>query len=250
MMIIDKLFEMAETYDYIYFMAIAHGLKADYFIRRKSARKALSEAEQGFLYDRKLNFEIGEMIGMAYKAVAHQLAGDVEGARESVLQASEICKKQSGMVAPPFVAPLMVARFFIAVEDLKNAMGSGTSPEVADIRKRIYEVGKAAVWNSRKYAPYRTKILGLMGEYYWLIRRQTRALKWWDKAIQEGEKLGARPDLSRIYFEVGKHLLEPNSKYKDLNGMVAEGYFAKARILFKDMDLKQDLKELNKIALD
>lgn len=32
------------------------------------------------------------------------------------------------------------------------------------------------------------------------------------------------PDLSRTYFEVGKNLLEPNSKYKGLDGITAEAY--------------------------
>ena len=89
-----------------------------------------------------------------------------------------------------------------------------------------------------------------MGEYYWLIGRQKQTRKWWGKAIQEGEKLGARSDLSRTYFEVGKHLLEPNNKYRDLNVIEAKSYLKRARTLFKDMDMKQDLNELDQIALD
>jgi class 3 adenylate cyclase/tetratricopeptide (TPR) repeat protein len=250
MMIIDRLFEMADTYDYIYFTAIAHGLKGDYFIRRKSPREALSEAERSILYSRQLNFKIGEMAFMASKAEAQQLAGDTEGARDSVLQASEMYKMHPGMVAPPFVAPLMVARFLIAVKELKDAIDSGNSSAVVEIKKQTYKAGKTAVRNSRKYAPYRTKILGLMGEYYWFIGKQGKALKWWGKAIQEGEKLGARPDLSRTYFKVGKHLLEPHSKYRNLNGIDSNGYLEKSRLLFEELSLEQDLTELDKITLN
>ena len=53
--------------------------------------------------------------------------------------------------------------------------------------------------------------------------KQGKALKWWDRTIKEGERLGARPDLSRTYFEVGKRLLEPHSKYKELNGIRGQG---------------------------
>ena len=250
MMIIDRLFEMGETYNYIYSLVLAHSLKADYFIRRKSAHEALSEAEKSIFYSRQQNSELNEMMGMAYKAMAQQVRGDEEGARESVFQASEIYEKQSRMVLPIFAAPFLVARFLIAIEELKNAIGAGTSPDVAGIRKHTYETGKAAVRNSRKYAPHRTKILGLMGEYYWLIGKQGKALKWWGKAIQEGEKLGARPDLSRTYFKIGKHLLEPHSKYKRLNGIDSNGYHEKARTMFKDMNLQRDLDELETIALE
>ena len=116
---------------------------------------------------------------------------------------------------------------------------------MVDIRKHTYEAGKAAVRNSHKYAPYRTKILGLMGEYHWLVNKPGKALKWWSKAIKEGQNLGARLDLSRIYFEVGKHLHEPHSKYTDLNGIGAKGYLEKAKTMFKEMDLKRDLRELD-----
>jgi hypothetical protein len=88
-----------------------------------------------------------------------------------------------------------------------------------------------------------------MGQYYWLIGKQRKALKWWDKSIKEGERLGARPDLSCTYFEVGKCLLEPQSKYKQLNGIDANGYLEKAEKLFREMGLEHDLEELERLQL-
>ena len=70
-----------------------------------------------------------------------------------------------------------------------------------------------------------------------------KVLKWWDRAIKKGEELGARLDLSRTNFEVGKRLLEPNSKYKELNGITAEEYLEKARTMFEEMDLHWGLDE-------
>ena len=81
------------------------------------------------------------------------------------------------------------------------------------------------------------------------LEKQGKALKWWDKAIKEGERLGARPDLSRTYFEVGKRLLEPQSKYKKLNGIDAKGYLEKARVMFEEMGLEHDLDELDRINI-
>ena len=68
-----------------------------------------------------------------------------------------------------------------------------------------------------------------------------------DKSIRAGERLGAKIELSRTYLEVGKHLLEPNSKTKDLNGITAGEYLEKARTLFEEMDLQWDLDELDKL---
>ena len=86
-----------------------------------------------------------------------------------------------------------------------------------------------------------------MGDYYWLIGKQGKAIKWFDKSIKEGERLGARPDLSRTYMEVGKRLLEPQSKYKRLNEIDAKGYLEKAEALFREMDLEWDLEQLDEI---
>jgi len=87
-----------------------------------------------------------------------------------------------------------------------------------------------------------------MAEYYWLIGKQRKALKWFDKSIKEGERLGARPDLSRTYMEVGKRLLERHSKYRELNGINAGEYLEKAEAMFKDMDLQWDLEQLERVT--
>ncbi|MBW1868345.1 MAG: AAA family ATPase [Deltaproteobacteria bacterium] len=248
--VVDKLYEIGENYDYGQAIANARHLKADYLLKVRSAHKALSEAQQGSSYTREKALEVYEILFLGYKAEAQQLTGDAEGARDSISQASELYEKQSFVVMPIFVAPYLASCFFVDVEELKHAIRSDTSLDVTHVRKRVYKSGKTAVRNSRKYAPYRTKILRLMGLYYWLIGKQAKALKWWNKAIKEGERLGARPDLSRTYFEVGKRLLEPQSKYKELNGIDAKGYLEKARVLFEEMGLERDLDDLDKIASD
>jgi len=59
--------------------------------------------------------------------------------------------------------------------------------------------------------------------------------------------MGARLEFSRTYAEVGKCLLEPKSKYKHLNGITAEEYLEKARVMFEEMDLQWDLEQLEKV---
>ena len=100
---------------------------------------------------------------------------------------------------------------------------------------------------AQKVAQHRTESYRLMGAYNWLINRQKAALKWWKKSIQEGENLGARPELARTYMEVGKRLLGPESKYKELNDVKAEEYLDKAKTMFEEMDLQWDLDELAKL---
>jgi len=90
-------------------------------------------------------------------------------------------------------------------------------------------------------------VLRLIGFYYWLIGKQKNAVKYWKNSIREGERLGAKVELSRTYMEIGKRFLEEKSKFKELNGIKAEEYLKKARIMFKEIDLQWDLDELKKI---
>jgi hypothetical protein len=84
-----------------------------------------------------------------------------------------------------------------------------------------------------------------MGDYHWLIEKQSKAIGWWRKAMREGARLGARPDLSRTYLEVGKRLQEPKSKYKKLDHIGAKSYLEKARNMFEELGLQKDKDSLD-----
>jgi len=130
---------------------------------------------------------------------------------------------------------------------LEQAIKTENASDVAAFKISTLKAGKKIFKNSRKVARELTEIYKLMGGYYWLINKQKKALKWWIKSIAEGERLSARLELSRTYFEIGKRLLEPNSKYKELNNITAEEYLEKARTMFEEMDLQWDLDELDKV---
>jgi TPR repeat protein len=131
---------------------------------------------------------------------------------------------------------------------LNESIKKGNKTESFEYRKKALKSAKILLKQSQKVAQHRTESYKLMGVYCWLTKNQKKALKWWDRSIKEGERLGARLELSRTYFESGKRMLEPESKYKMLNGIKAEAYLEKARVLFKEMDLQWDLDALNRVS--
>jgi hypothetical protein len=245
---IERTHAIGETYAYNLATLETRELKTELLLKAGPANEALAAAEKGVLLSRKHRNEMHELIFLGYKAEAQQLSGDAKGARVTIAQATELHEKQSVMVLTIFMAPFLAARLFVDIQQLNQAMDAGASPDIAPLRKQADKSGKAALKNARKYAPYRTKIYRLMGDYHWVIKKQSKALKWWRKAIKEGTRLGARPDLSRTYFEVGKRLLEPQSKYWELDGIDAMVYLEKARDMFKEMDLLYDLEKLEEIV--
>jgi hypothetical protein len=248
--VIDKLFELKEIYDYPQSFGHAMALKVDYLIKTKSTQKALIESEKGIVFSRDVGTESQVLMFLGFKAEAQQLVGDVEGASDSLSQISALYQNTSSMFMPLFEAPYKVASLLIDIEQLKYANRTESFNGIDHLTAKVLSSCKAAGKHSRKYAPYRIKIYRLMGEYYWLIDKKPKAISWWNMAIEEGKRLGARLDLSRAYLEVGKRLMEPHSKYTQLNGINIESYLEKARILFEDMNLQWDLDELEKITAD
>lgn len=88
-----------------------------------------------------------------------------------------------------------------------------------------------------KWAGDRTEAFRLMGVYYWILDNQKQAPFGWGKNIRKGERIGVRLELSRTYMEVGRRLLEKESKYTEVNGLKAEDYLDQTRKHFLEMDL-------------
>ena len=110
-------------------------------------------------------------------------------------------------------------------------------------KRSLLVSAKAVLRHAKRYAPGRTKSLRLWASIIGCDGSSARPSTGGTSSIQEGERLGARPDLSRTYLEVGKRLLEPQSKSKELNGISAKEYLDKAEKLFREMDLQWDLEQ-------
>ena len=114
-------------------------------------------------------------------------------------------------------------------------MRGGNRVKAHESQSNALRSAKQLLGVARKVAHHRTDSYRLMGAYYWMINKPERALGWWNRAVQEGERLGARPQLARLYFEVGKCLLESKGKHAKLNGLRGEEYLEEARTLFEEM---------------
>ena len=142
----------------------------------------------------------------------------------------------------------LVARLSIDLERLEKSLRVSDRSIYYQYRKNAHKSCKNALKKSNKYAPCRIAVLRLAGQFYWLLNRQNRAVKIWKKAISEGERMAAHPDLARTYMEIGKRLHANNRNHQSLDGLSAEEYLEKAKILFQSMDLQWDLDALEKIG--
>jgi class 3 adenylate cyclase/tetratricopeptide (TPR) repeat protein len=245
----DSLQQIAESYNYEDAKAANYFVSALAAIKKGTFNEASIEAEKGILQMDRMTQIPRKVAFIGFKGIAETHQGKLKTAL-STISAGEVLIATQRTITPIYAVPFLLCKMLINLHLLVDAIEKKNHVHILKYKKAAHKCAKMAVRGSKKYAPYRTWILRLMGEYYWLIDKQGKALKWWDKSIKEGERLGARPDLSRTYFVVGRRLIEPHSKYNKLNEIKAKDYLEKARTMFEEMDLQRDQDELDKIASD
>ncbi|CAB1073627.1 hypothetical protein D1AOALGA4SA_1907 [Olavius algarvensis Delta 1 endosymbiont] len=245
--IVNKLNEIYEVYEHDISKNLKHELNTNLLIERRELNAALNEVinviESRESADNYFLLEI-----YACQTWIYLLLGNFEAAETSLKQADRI---KSEAVAPvPFqLSSHCRSRLEYELYRLRQSTKDGNKAGISKFRKSADNAGKKMVKVAKKVAQHRIETYKLQGVYCWLINEQGKALIWWHKAIEEGERLGARLELSRTYFEIGRRLLESKSNYKEFKGVKAEEYLKKARSMFKDMDLKWDLDEIDKMAI-
>jgi class 3 adenylate cyclase/tetratricopeptide (TPR) repeat protein len=241
--ILSRLESIYQVYQYDLAKTYKHELKSCLLMECHRANEAMTEINEGIDFEKRAGPGFWEL--HVCEARIHTSMGETEKAEKCLEQANRIWHQ----IRP---VPFQLAGFYRAELDcslyrLKELLKSGDKKKVSEYKKRAKRSVKLLLRNARKVARYRTEAYSQAGEYYWLVNRQKKALSWWHGAIMEGERLGARLQLSILYFELGKRLLGPESKYRALDGISAEDYLEKARPMFEEMKLQSYLDELSQV---
>jgi hypothetical protein len=225
---------------------VTHLLPAELLVVCRRLRPAIAEANEALSLAVEKGSQPFELLSVGWQAVIQVLTKDISGAKHSLARVVQVRSNQA-FWGVWYLSSGLLAQFMLDLHLLQDAIRGESRSLVSECSKAALASGRKAAKNSAKFAAHRTWNYQLMGQYYWLIGKQRKALKWFDKSIREGKRLGARPDLSRTYMEVGKRLLAPHSKYTELNGITATAYLEKAEIMFREMELEWDLEELERV---
>lgn len=217
-------------------------------ITRHEMDMARKFIKSGLKLTNQLDQQVRKVTHLGLKLQIQIKTDDLESALKTKTEAEYMIDKIGKVtILPFFYSRYAVGAVLYNLTQLENAIISNDKKGFSGFRKDTLKAAKEAVKTGYRFAPIITESLRYMAIYYWLINKQKKALKWFTKSIKEGERLGARPDLSRTYMEVGKRLLDPKSRYRQLNGIAAADYLEKARDLFETMDLWWDLEQLEKL---
>jgi class 3 adenylate cyclase/tetratricopeptide (TPR) repeat protein len=244
--IIDRLNEIIEVYKNDFSLVLKYELDTNLLLERRDLQNALLAIEKAIELAQKAGFSIYLFDMYSYKVWIHILMGDIEKANKFLDIANEI--RASVNAVPIELSNFCRSQLEFNLYRLKESKRYGNGSVSFKYRKEALRSSKMLLKVSKKAAQHRVEAHKLRGVYYWMINNQKKALKWWHKAVKEGERLSANLELSRTYFEIGRRLLEAESQHKMLNEIRAETYLEKAKVMFKEMDLQWDLEELERVA--
>jgi len=236
---VNKLNDIFEVYEHDLSKSLKYELNTNLLMECRKLDDALIEVKKGIVFAEKAGLSYFLLEMYSCQAWIHILMGDIEDAEKCLKHANKIRHEVDSPV--PFqLSNFCRSQLEYDLYRLSESIRDGNKSGSSEYKKQADKSGRMLLKVTKKVAQHRTESYKLRGVYYWLNNEQEKALTWWHKAIEEGERLGARLELSMVYFEVGKRLLGAESKYKMLDGIKAEAYFERARVLFEEMGLQWD----------
>ena len=218
-------------------------MNTNLLIERRNLAAALTEVNYGIDFGETADkYHLLEMY--ACQAWIYILMGNLEAAEFSLKQADKI-KSEADAPVPFQLSSYCRSHLEYELYRFRQTTKDGNKAGSAEYRKQVFKSVKRMSKISKKAAYHRTETYKLNGVYCWVVNEPDKALTWWRKAIEEGERLGARVELARVFFEVGRRLREPQNRHTELNGLDADAYLEQAGAMFEDMNLQWDLDRLS-----
>ncbi len=245
--IVSNLKEIYEIYRNHIAISFKYELNTNLLIEYRKLHDALCEVEEGIDFVQKAvpGYVLIEMY--SWQALIHILMRDVEKAENSLRHANRFRLEVEAPV-PMQLSSFYRSRLEYELYRLNEAMKNKMRTTTFEYRKKAGKSCKKLLKLARKSSQYRVDAFRLAGNYFWLINKEKKAFQLWQKGLEEGERLGARLQLSRIYLELGIHLQKAESGYAMFNRENPIAYLERARALFIEMNLEWDLEKLNRLA--
>jgi len=242
-LMVTKMSGIAEAYENDIYRLLKYLLNIHLLIECRHIDEATAEANRGLDFVLAKDWRLHALDMHTLKASIHLLAKETEEAGRSLDQADRI--RSEVQAVPSQLSEFYRSQFEYYICHLEDCLRAGHTEESSKYRRKAFKAGKMLIKTSQKAALYRTDSYRLMGVYKWLIHDQKGAFKWWHKAISEGERLGARPQLARTYAEMAIRFCSANSESSVPDVGRAKEHLKKAKEMFTDLGLHHDLEELN-----
>jgi tetratricopeptide (TPR) repeat protein len=163
----------------------------------------------------------------------HQKAQETFNKVESIIDRH---KKLQIFLTNYLITKIEFGLYKISLQDKENKDSSSAVRE-------LLKTAEALIRKSRKNPSTMCRAYHLKSILLMRLNKDRQALRTLAQAVEAGEKYDLRPDLARVFFEMGKFLLDPGKKQNKVNNLSGRDYLQKARVMFEEMELRRDLEE-------
>jgi len=242
---VNRLDYFRNMYEDEFSQTMSYTVKIKQLWKYRKFNEALTQVNGAIKHFKNMGYPPYLCYTYSYKAQIELIKDEIDEAEKSLHTAENYIAE--GQPAPMLHLPYFLGRMDLYIYKLEQAKKNLDKKEFKRISKAAKKTAGKAKKFSRKVSFEFMEVHIKIGIFYWLRGKQKKALKHWSSSIKNGKKFDEKPELSRTYFEVGKRLLEDNSRYNELDGIKAVQYLEKAKTLFTKMNLEWDIEELSKV---
>jgi class 3 adenylate cyclase/tetratricopeptide (TPR) repeat protein len=234
---IDRITVLVDDYGYKFGRTTQLSMIAFLAIEERRLEDALGAAER---YLDAVEEEALTILALSTRAKVVCLRGDVEAAAVVVREAETFVRRLGSEAAPYHLGPYQVARLSVDLMRLEASAQANRGVLPRELIRAAAASRAAALRASRRIARDRPEALRLAGHLAWVTGRRRKAMRYWRLGVAVASRLGARPELMRIYDEVADRLVIAADPSAKLEGDDAAALRARARAIAAELAERSD----------
>ena len=237
--ILKKMKTAGEEFESDHMIAQYHRLNAVALFKFRKTGRIWEETTKGIDYTKETGHRGMLQIIYSMRLMNSVINDDPEGAGADM--------KEIEQLMPPlkkvkiWYSAYFLAKAYLLTEDFRR------NPEDREIERNLFSICKSAIKQSRLVPNNLIESHRIMGNAQWMAGKKKKALTHYTLSLEAAEKVNGRLELSRTCFELGKRL-SSNGVHHLVNGLSGQEYLEKARKLFTEMNLSNDLAELERFS--
>jgi hypothetical protein len=183
-----------------------------------------------------------QLNALGLQAKCQLLSGNPAAAE--TLEQGKALRDELGSQAPGYHRSMLLTMQLLSdVRALESTMnGSAGSSHALQVTRSAKHGATQLLRVANIVARERVEAYRLVGRLWWLLDKKKKAIRWWEKSLQEGERMGAHPDLARTHLEIA-HRLRHAGKSVFTGALSAETSSAKAAELFAALGMDREKEE-------
>ena len=238
----DTLLEFGESFENDDAMVCHHELVARYNLKVRRPAESIRAARAGIELAEKLGQREMVFFFEGIIAQTNLMMGQTDEAY-ALIKKIEHTLSRNGFIPNHFTCRYVIARASYFASELERGDSRG-------VRRAARKSTKRAVTMIKRYAADAVEALRLRGAYFWLTGRKRKAAASYALALEKGKVLGAKLELSRTYFEVGRRLASDVPGLGSYLPKSSREYLEEAESLFLEMELEWDLSRLREFRAE